>query len=98
APAAVAEAQRTAGVQSAGSTATIVREPQAAALSVAYGRSPSLRVGFALTVIAWVLHLAADVMRGIAAGRVPWANMYESRDERAEEAQVDLDVHDEVDR
>jgi cytochrome c-type biogenesis protein CcsB len=42
-----------------------------------YDRSPSLRVGVSLTVLAWVLHLVADVSRGIAAGRVPWANMYE---------------------
>jgi cytochrome c-type biogenesis protein CcsB len=27
--------------------------------------------------IGWVLHLGADVLRGIAADRVPWANMYE---------------------
>ncbi|MFZ4893795.1 c-type cytochrome biogenesis protein CcsB [Plantibacter sp. Mn2098] len=40
-------------------------------------KSPSLRVGVALTVIAFLLHLTADVTRGIAAGRVPWANMYE---------------------
>ncbi|WP_448006900.1 c-type cytochrome biogenesis protein CcsB [Agromyces bauzanensis] len=45
--------------------------------AVAYGRSPSLRVGVAMTVVAWLLHLAADVTRGIAAERVPWANMYE---------------------
>ncbi|WP_344373235.1 c-type cytochrome biogenesis protein CcsB [Agromyces tropicus] len=45
--------------------------------SVDYGRSPSLRVAVAMTVLAWVLHLSADVLRGIAAGRVPWANMYE---------------------
>jgi len=45
--------------------------------SIAYGRSPALRVGVAMTVIAWVLHLSADVTRGLAAGRVPWANMYE---------------------
>jgi cytochrome c-type biogenesis protein CcsB len=31
----------------------------------------------ALTAVAWVLHVAADVMRGLAAGRVPWANMFE---------------------
>jgi len=42
-----------------------------------YGRSKSLRIGVSLTVLAWLLHLAADVMRGIAAERVPWANMYE---------------------
>jgi cytochrome c-type biogenesis protein CcsB len=40
-------------------------------------KSPSLRVGVSLTVIAFLLHLTADVTRGIAAGRVPWANMYE---------------------
>lgn len=45
--------------------------------SVDYGRSPALRVGMALTVVAWLLHLSADVLRGIAAERVPWANMYE---------------------
>ncbi|TFD61805.1 c-type cytochrome biogenesis protein CcsB [Cryobacterium suzukii] len=42
-----------------------------------YGRSASLRVGVALTVLAWALHLAATIMRGFAADRVPWANMYE---------------------
>ena len=43
------------------------------------GRSTSrpLRVAMALTVIAWVLHVSADVTRGVAAGRVPWANMFE---------------------
>ncbi|WP_438856236.1 c-type cytochrome biogenesis protein CcsB [Agromyces sp. M3QZ16-3] len=45
--------------------------------SVDYGRSPSLRVAVAMTVIAWALHLSATVLRGIAASRVPWANMYE---------------------
>ncbi|WP_051147273.1 c-type cytochrome biogenesis protein CcsB [Glaciibacter superstes] len=52
-------------------------KPKAADTGLAYGRSPSLRVGVALTVLAWVLHLAAVLMRGIAAERVPWANMYE---------------------
>ncbi len=42
-----------------------------------YDRSPSLRVGVSLTVLAWLLHLVATVLRGIAADRVPWANMYE---------------------
>lgn len=35
------------------------------------------RVGYALTMLAWVLHLAAVVVRGVAAERVPWANMFE---------------------
>ena len=35
------------------------------------------RMAMALTWIAFVLQLAATVMRGFAASRVPWANMYE---------------------
>ncbi|KAA6436485.1 c-type cytochrome biogenesis protein CcsB [Agrococcus sediminis] len=40
-------------------------------------RHRAARVGYALTVIGWVLQLGATVLRGVAAGRVPWANMYE---------------------
>lgn len=40
-------------------------------------RSRALRIGFSLTVLGFLLHLAADIMRGIGAGRVPFANMYE---------------------
>lgn len=61
----------------AGGTDTLVAAPPARGASVAWGRSPALRVAVAMTVVAWLLHLAADVTRGLAAGRVPWANMYE---------------------
>ncbi|MCW4456953.1 c-type cytochrome biogenesis protein CcsB [Microbacterium sp. MPKO10] len=40
-------------------------------------RSPSLRSAMALMVLGFLLHVAADVTRGIAAERVPWANLYE---------------------
>ncbi|MFC7431311.1 MULTISPECIES: c-type cytochrome biogenesis protein CcsB [unclassified Agrococcus] len=60
-----------AGGASAGSTAA----PATAAAPS--GRRNVARVGFALTVLAWVLHVAGAVLRGIAAERVPWANMYE---------------------
>jgi cytochrome c-type biogenesis protein CcsB len=40
-------------------------------------RSVMLRLGVTMTVLAFVLQLGAVVLRGIAAGRVPWANMYE---------------------
>ncbi len=43
-------------------------------------RSPGTmyqRIGLSLLVVAWVLHLAATVLRGVAGGRVPWANMFE---------------------
>ena len=36
-----------------------------------------LRAAFALTVLAWVIHVASTVLRGVAAARVPWANMFE---------------------
>jgi cytochrome c-type biogenesis protein CcsB len=36
-----------------------------------------LRIGVSLTVLGFVLQLVGVVLRGIAAERVPWANMYE---------------------
>lgn len=41
------------------------------------GRSRALRIAMALTVVGFALHAAATVTRGLAAGRVPWANMFE---------------------
>jgi cytochrome c-type biogenesis protein CcsB len=35
------------------------------------------RIAQALTVLAWLIHLSGVVLRGVAAHRVPWANMYE---------------------
>ena len=35
------------------------------------------RIGTSLTWLAFLFHVGADVTRGIDAGRVPWANMYE---------------------
>lgn len=35
------------------------------------------RVSFALTVLAFLVHAGAVVLRGVAAGRAPWANMFE---------------------
>ncbi|MCK8476519.1 MULTISPECIES: c-type cytochrome biogenesis protein CcsB [Microbacterium] len=35
------------------------------------------RIGTSLTVLGFLFQLAATVTRGIAAGRVPWANLYE---------------------
>ncbi len=36
-----------------------------------------LRAAMAITLVAWLLHVSAAVLRGLAAGRVPWANMFE---------------------
>ncbi|MGE5765469.1 MAG: c-type cytochrome biogenesis protein CcsB [Mycobacterium leprae] len=35
------------------------------------------RLAIALTALGWAAHLASAVTRGLAAGRVPWGNMYE---------------------
>jgi len=35
------------------------------------------RVGTSLTMLGFVFHLTGTLLRGIASGRVPWANMYE---------------------
>lgn len=55
-------------------TATAVRETPAAGDGA---RSRALRVGFGLTVLGFALQLVAVILRGIAAERVPFANMYE---------------------
>jgi cytochrome c-type biogenesis protein CcsB len=40
-------------------------------------RSIAARLGLIFTVMAWILHVGGTVLRGVAADRVPWANMYE---------------------
>ena len=62
-------------VESIGGTAVLVAAPPAP--PVGASRRPAARTGLALMLIAAALHLGADVLRGLAAGRVPWANMYE---------------------
>jgi cytochrome c-type biogenesis protein CcsB len=51
-----------------------------AALNAPWGRRERLvwaRIGTSLTVLGFLFHVGGDVTRGIAAGRVPWSNMYE---------------------
>jgi cytochrome c-type biogenesis protein CcsB len=51
-----------------------------AALNAPLGQRTRLvwaRIGTSLTVLGFLFHLGGDVTRGIAAGRVPWSNMYE---------------------
>ena len=61
-------------VLNAGPTTTVLEKPDAPT------RTPGpryLRAAMALTVLAWALHVTGAVLRGLAAGRVPWANMFE---------------------
>ena len=40
------------------------------------GASRALKLGMGLTIVAWLLHAASVVLRGLAAGYVPWSNLY----------------------
>ena len=73
APAAVARASggRTAVIEKAAPPAV----PTTA--SVIGKASRFQRTGYALVIVGWVVHLTALVLRGLAAGRVPWADLYE---------------------
>ena len=50
-------------------------------LEIAGSEAPQMgvfqRVARGLLVIGWLIHLSATVLRGVAAQRVPWANMFE---------------------
>ncbi|MDQ4215689.1 c-type cytochrome biogenesis protein CcsB [Microbacterium capsulatum] len=48
-----------------------------AATTEAAPRFVMARIGTALATLGFLFHLAGEVLRGIAAGRVPWSNMYE---------------------
>lgn len=60
----------------AGTTAVLIEAPPAPPTASARpGRNA--RIGFALTALGWAVHVLAIVLRGVAAERVPWANMFE---------------------
>ncbi len=77
--ASAAGASRTgvANARSGGGVATLARPEPSTQPSARQPRSRSLRIGFSLTVLGFLLHLGATILRGIGAERVPWANMYE---------------------
>jgi cytochrome c-type biogenesis protein CcsB len=47
------------------------------AASAAPRASKAARIAFALTVLGFAIHVLGLVLRGVAAGRTPWANMFE---------------------
>lgn len=73
APAATASVGQNSASKSGGIVSTLVR----AETEEAAPRRRMERVAFALLVLAWVLHVAGAVLRGLANGHVPWANMFE---------------------
>jgi len=67
------------GSSQAAKTAVIDRAapPAVPAASVAGRASRYQRTAYALVIVAWVVHVAALVLRGVASGRVPWSDLYE---------------------
>lgn len=51
--------------------------PAVPAASVTGRASRYQRTAYALVIVAWVVHVAALVLRGVASGRVPWSDLYE---------------------
>ncbi|MGX1696565.1 c-type cytochrome biogenesis protein CcsB [Microbacterium keratanolyticum] len=60
-----------------GGAASAPAAPATAAPAAPRRRFVMARIGMALTVLGFLFHLTGTVLRGIAAERVPWANMYE---------------------
>lgn len=50
---------------------------RSANVTVQLSRSRAASIGLSLTMLGALFHLAATVLRGIGAERMPWANMYE---------------------
>ena len=63
--------------KSAAGQATALLERIVTDVPAKAGKSRAMRIALALTIVGWVLHASAALLRGLAAGRVPWANMFE---------------------
>ncbi|GAA4192159.1 c-type cytochrome biogenesis protein CcsB [Microbacterium oryzae] len=76
-----AAAKQLAGVGARGAAggggAAEVADASAAAAPAAPPRYLWGRIGTSLTWLGFVFHFGATLLRGLAAGRVPWSNMYE---------------------
>ncbi len=61
----------------AGSTTAVLEATEVTATEPSNGATRYQRAAFALAVLGFALHLGATILRGVAAERVPWANMFE---------------------
>jgi len=71
-----APVERSMSVSGGGSTTSVLEAPEAPS-EPATGATRFERVAFALAILGFALHAGATIMRGVAAERVPWANMFE---------------------
>jgi cytochrome c-type biogenesis protein CcsB len=67
---------REVAVATAGTTAVLVEAPPTPP-TASDRPNRNARIGLALTALGWGVHVLAIVLRGVAAERVPWANMFE---------------------
>ncbi|MCU1558357.1 MAG: ccsB [Microbacteriaceae bacterium] len=77
AAAAAIQAVRVGQLAGAGSVTTLERPLVAEPPTPGRSSSRFERVAYALTILGWLLHVGGTVLRGVAAHRVPWANMFE---------------------
>ena len=77
----IGQMTRVAQLSRVGGTATLERAdvvpPANASATVTRKANRFERIAFTLTILGWILHVSGTIMRGVAAGRVPWANMFE---------------------
>ena len=81
-PAVVAQSSAVADVQTSiaaggGSTTAVLEATETEQAPPTNGATRFQRAAFALAILGWALHLGATILRGVAAERVPWANMFE---------------------
>lgn len=78
---AAAQAAPAAASRRAYQGATLVADRSTAGSEGAAPEAPASRryqrVALALTALAWVIHVSGVVLRAVAAGHVPWSNLYE---------------------
>lgn len=65
------------GDGTSGATQSLLASTADDSMRYSGARRPAARVGVAISIIGLIAHGAGVLTRGLAAGRVPWGNMYE---------------------
>lgn len=76
-PGRAAQGQAGSAARAAGGTVVVDRPRVDATADAAVGRGRAIGIAMSTATLGVLLHVAGTVLRGLAAGRVPWANMYE---------------------
>jgi cytochrome c-type biogenesis protein CcsB len=76
-PRRAAQGQAGSAARTTGGTVVVDRPRVDATADVGAGRGRAIGIAMSTATLGVLLHVAGTVLRGLAAGRVPWANMYE---------------------